>query len=104
MFSISRSLVVVLCLIMGSSVFSQQAAIKRMGSTDTQSFDDNWLFSRYGSLADGLVKEEPKNLEAVSLNESNWEKLNLPHDWAIKGPFNKEIDKQILVLAQAQPQ
>jgi len=76
---------------MGLSVFSQNTAIKRMGSTDTQSFDDNWLFSRFGLQADGLVKEEPKDLEAVSTNESNWEKLNLPHDWAIKGPFRIEL-------------
>lgn len=78
-------------LMMGLSGFSQNMPIKRMGSTDTKSFDDNWLFSRYGSQADGLVKEEPKNLEAVSTNETSWEKLNLPHDWAIKGPFRIEL-------------
>ncbi|MFB3387640.1 beta-galactosidase GalB [Flavobacterium sp. LAR06] len=90
-FSLNKSLLLLLCLMMGLSVFSQHTTIKRMGSTDTQSFDDNWLFSRFGSQADGLVKEEPKNLEAVSTNEANWEKLNVPHDWAIKGPFRIEL-------------
>ncbi|MFH6998512.1 beta-galactosidase GalB [Flavobacterium sp. FlaQc-57] len=89
--SLNTSLTVLFFLLIGSSAFSQNTAIKRMGSTDTQSFDDNWLFSRYGSQPDGLVKEEPKNLEAVTTNETNWEKLNLPHDWAIKGPFRIEL-------------
>ncbi|MBS7256376.1 sugar-binding domain-containing protein, partial [Flavobacterium branchiicola] len=90
-FPISKSIVLVLCFIIGSTGFSQQTAIKRMGSADTQSFDDNWIFSRYGLQADGLIKEEPKNLEAIATNEINWEKLNLPHDWAIKGPFRIEL-------------
>lgn len=90
-FSLNLKVALVFILMTVSTVLSQNKAIVRMGSTDTQSFDDNWLFSRYGSQADGLVKEEPKNLEAVSTNESNWEKLNLPHDWAIKGPFRIEL-------------
>lgn len=91
MFSLNKKIVLVLCLVMELSGFSQQKAIKRMGSVDTESFDDNWVFSRFGLQADGLIKEEPKNLEAFSTNEANWEKLNLPHDWAIKGPFRIEL-------------
>jgi beta-galactosidase len=64
---------------------------KRMGSIDTQSFDENWLFSRYGLQADGTSVPEPENLETPGLNDKAWRQLNLPHDWAIEGPFRIEL-------------
>jgi len=29
-----------------------------------------------------------------------WEKVAIPHDWAIDGPFDKEIDKQVVAITQ----
>ncbi len=29
-----------------------------------------------------------------------WEKVRIPHDWAIKGPFDKDIDKQVIAIEQ----
>ncbi|MFV8346994.1 beta-galactosidase GalB [Flavobacterium sp. ZB4P13] len=62
-----------------------------MGSTDTRSFDENWLFSRFGLQADGSRIEESQHLESETFNDSAWQKLNLPHDWAITGPFRSEL-------------
>lgn len=31
---------------------------------------------------------------------TNWETVNVPHDWAIKGPFDKEIDAQLVKVTQ----
>lgn len=38
-----------------------------------------------------------KDFPFVQLNydDSNWELVNLPHDWAIKGPFLRDNDKEI---------
>jgi beta-galactosidase len=45
---------------------------------ETVMFNDNWLFT----------KGNPVNASALQTNESTWEKIKLPHDWAISGPFN----------------
>ena len=34
------------------------------------------------------------------LDDSDWETVNIPHDWAIYGPFDKEIDKQTVAIVQ----
>ena len=38
-----------------------------------------------------FIKEDVKNAQAVDFDDSGWRKLNLPHDWAIEGPFTKEV-------------
>ncbi|WMI66286.1 DUF4982 domain-containing protein [Aestuariibaculum sp. YM273] len=43
------------------------------------------------------------NIEKASekdFNDSKWETVNVPHDWAIYGPFDKEIDKQTVAIEQ----
>ena len=75
-----------------SSGFSQNKPITRMGALNTRSFDDGWLFARYGLQPDGTRKEEPSAMEAASFNDATWQKLKLPHDWAITGPFRIELD------------
>lgn len=51
---------------------------------------DNWKFSR------------GKNDQAMQLNfdDKNWQTVSVPHDWAIYGPFDKEIDKQNVAIVQ----
>ena len=65
--------------------------IFRMGSAGVSLFDDGWLFSRFGLQADGTSVVEPEGLEDPEVNDANWRKLDLPHDWAIEGPFRIEL-------------
>lgn len=65
--------------------------VERMGSNTAQLFNDGWLFKRYGFQPDGTRIEEPDNLEDPTLNDSDWKRLTLPHDWAIEGPFRIEL-------------
>ncbi|MDD4646573.1 MAG: glycoside hydrolase family 2 TIM barrel-domain containing protein, partial [Bacteroidales bacterium] len=65
--------------------------IIRMGEVNTQSFDAGWLFARFGQQADGTSVAEPAGLENPDLKDSKWRKLDLPHDWAIEGPFRAEL-------------
>ena len=43
-----------------------------------QNFNKSWLF--YNAEAEGA--------ERAAFDDSAWRKLNLPHDWAIEGPFD----------------
>ncbi|GAO28846.1 glycoside hydrolase family 2 TIM barrel-domain containing protein [Geofilum rubicundum] len=38
--------------------------------------------------------------EAPGLSVKGWETVDVPHDWAIKGPFDKDIDKQVVQVVQ----
>lgn len=50
----------------------------------------DWKFKKFES-------EEP---QAIAYNDSKWETISVPHDWAIYGPFDKEIDKQTVAIVQ----
>lgn len=62
--------------------FSQVRLVKEL--------DANWKFQ----------KGDFENAFKVDFNDSNWENVSVPHDWAIYGPFNKEIDKQDVAIVQ----
>lgn len=36
----------------------------------------------------------------TNLDDRKWERVTVPHDWAISGPFDKEIDKQTVAIEQ----
>ena len=45
-------------------------------------------------------KGNPENASQIEFNDTNWQNVTVPHDWAIYGPFDKEIDKQIIAITQ----
>lgn len=63
----------------------------KQGNVQSSLFDENWLFKRYGFQADGSVVTEPTGLHEVNADETGWRKLDLPHDWAIEGPFRIDL-------------
>lgn len=65
--------------------------IQRMGNANVKSFDEGWLFKRYGLQADGGSVPEPGGLEKTDTDDSAWQQLDLPHDFAIAGPFRIEL-------------
>ena len=53
------------------------------------------------------LKKDWKFLKGVSENafqkdfdDSDWQTVSVPHDWAIYGPFDKEVDKQLVAIVQ----
>ncbi|MEI6901010.1 MAG: sugar-binding domain-containing protein, partial [Bacteroidota bacterium] len=62
-----------------------------MGDANVASFDDGWLFKRYGLQPEGTSITEPENQESSALTDASWRKLDLPHDWAIEGPFRLDL-------------
>jgi len=67
------------------------AASRASGLRETIEFNEGWLFARFGAMPDGTSKAEPQGLEAASLDDAGWRKLNLSHDWAVEGPFRADL-------------
>ena len=38
--------------------------------------------------------------EQANYDDTKWENVTIPHDWAIYGPFDKDIDKQVVAIEQ----
>ncbi|SCY92920.1 DUF4982 domain-containing protein [Flavobacterium caeni] len=51
---------------------------------------DGWKFSR----------STDDTASATNFDDSGWEKVSIPHDWAITGPFDKEWDRQVVAIEQ----
>ena len=45
-------------------------------------------------------KGENPGAQAVGYNDSEWQQVSIPHDWAVYGPFDKDIDKQVVAIEQ----
>lgn len=43
---------------------------------------------------------EAELAQQPDFNDTRWETVEVPHDWAIYGPFDKEIDKQVVKIEQ----
>ncbi len=52
--------------------------------------DKGWKFTR----------GDVKGAEEVDFNAKKWQTVSVPHDWAIYGPFDKEVDKQTVQITQ----
>ncbi len=66
------------------------SALPSAGQRASQSLEDGWLF-HCGEAA---------GAEAPAFNDQNWEKVAIPHDWAIKGPFSRDNDLQNVAVTQ----
>lgn len=68
------------------TIFLNSEAQKR----EVLTLQSGWKFS----------KGNHPNAVSPEFDDSNWERVNVPHDWAIYGPFDKEIDKQTIAIEQ----
>ncbi|TLX78178.1 glycoside hydrolase family 2 protein [Labilibacter sediminis] len=80
---------VILSLIVLSQVIvacaHQDGASRRVELLDT-----NWQF----------INKDVNGAEKMNCNTADWENVTVPHDWAIKGPFDEEVDKQSGIIRQ----
>ena len=51
---------------------------------------DDWKF----------ICEKTEGVFQTSFDDQSWQTVSVPHDWAIYGPFDKEIDKQVVAITQ----
>lgn len=51
---------------------------------------DSWKF----------FNDDEENASQIDFDDAKWQKVIIPHDWAIYGPFDEEIDKQVVKIVQ----
>jgi beta-galactosidase len=66
-----------LCLLFSAFAGIASAQVR---TRTTTSFDAGWRFNR----------GESKDAEQVTFNDQAWRALDVPHDWSIEGPFDKD--------------
>ena len=66
------------------------AAAGAYAQRTTLLMDKGWKFSK-GDFA---------GAEAPDFDDSSWDDVTIPHDWAITGPFDRNIDIQIVAIKQ----
>ena len=47
-----------------------------------------------------FTREDSKEFSATDFDDSEWQSVRVPHDWAIYGPFSVENDKQNVAITQ----
>ncbi|WP_319500189.1 DUF4982 domain-containing protein [uncultured Draconibacterium sp.] len=47
-----------------------------------------------------FINQEVADAQLPQTDAANWETVEVPHDWAIKGPFDKQIDAQKVRVTQ----
>ena len=57
---------------------------------------EGWRFS----LENEAMKSVGVQVAAEGYDDLTWEVVNVPHDWAIKGPFDENIDKQVKMVVE----
>ena len=55
-----------------------------------QTFEKGWKFTR----------EDSKDFSQQTYDDTKWQSVTVPHDWAIYGPFSIENDKQKVAITQ----
>ncbi len=74
-----------LIIILVFLLFACQQASNQASTRERLSFNADWLFIKYDA-------KDPVELNSI---EHSWRKLDLPHDWAIEGPFTEDAYYQM---------
>ena len=92
--SIFTFLVIVITIWISNALLAQESPRSR------ESFNQGWKFVKYFNASNDAVTtdKEPENLQLPAVNDNNWRSLDLPHDWAIEGPFSDTLENNTGLL------
>lgn len=71
-------------------LFTLIASTLSISGKNVITLEKGWKFSK------GDFPEAMK----LNFNDKSWQTVTVPHDWAIYGPFDKDIDKQVVAIVQ----
>ena len=77
------------CLLTGLFAFSMIFSLHAQVRTE-QTLEKNWKFTR----------QDQEIFSNPDYNDSKWQTVTIPHDWAIYGPFSIHNDKQEVAITQ----
>jgi len=82
------------------TVCISSALLAQESPRSRESFDLGWKFIKYFNASNDAVTtdKEPENLQLPSVNDNAWRSLDLPHDWAIEGPFSDTLENNTGLL------
>lgn len=65
-----------------------------------ESFNEGWKFIKFSSASDEntATGREPEGLQLPATDDKSWRSLDLPHDWAIEGPFDDNLENETGLL------
>ena len=92
--SILTFLMIVITICINDALLAQESPRLR------ESFNQGWKFVKYFNASSEAVAtdREPENLQLPAVNDNNWRSLDLPHDWAIEGPFSDTLENNTGLL------
>lgn len=67
-----------------------------LGLANAQELRRDYLLNKGWKFSKG----EMKDAEQVAFDDSKWENVTIPHDWAIYGPFDRKWDLQNVAITQ----
>ena len=88
-------------LLISGLIFLNAGLIPAQNSPRTRElFNQGWKFVKYFNASTDAVTtdKEPEGLELPSVSDSKWRTLDLPHDWAIEGPFSDTLENNTGLL------
>ncbi|HOB85786.1 MAG TPA: beta-galactosidase GalB [Bacteroidales bacterium] len=90
---LSVSTIAVILLTLFNGILFSQPRVR-------ESFNENWKFIKYFNASDEntTFDKEPAGLQVPSFDDSMWRTLDLPHDWAIEGPFSDTLENNTGLL------
>jgi len=76
------------------------ALLAQMTPRSRESFNQGWKFVKFFNAADEPVTSdrETENLQLPAVGDNNWRTVDLPHDWAIEGPFSDTLENNTGLL------
>lgn len=91
-----------ICALILTIVFflSTFVIIAQQSPRTRESFNSGWKFIRFFNSSSDRVdsNKEPEGLYSTVLDERNWRSVDLPHDWAIEGPFSDTLENNTGLL------
>lgn len=80
MAKLKLSHLLIFCFVLFLTTNPIQAQTGKETSRKVLNFDQDWRF----------LKEDAPGAEVSAFDDSKWRKLDVPHDWSIEGPYDKE--------------
>lgn len=92
---------IIAVFLMSASIIWYAGTIEAQKSPRSrESFNQNWKFVKYFNASTDVATtdKEPEGLQLPSVNDNSWRTLDLPHDWAIEGPFSDTLENNTGLL------
>jgi beta-galactosidase len=92
--SILSFLIIMITICISDALLAQESPRSR------ESFNLGWKFVKYFNASNEAVTtdKEPENMQLPAVNDNTWRSLDLPHDWAIEGPFSDTLENNTGLL------